>query len=303
MSQRPVSQMLLDDYHIAMRPGRQGECPFCHGSHFSIRGDDSIGKCFSPACGRFLTPRHVHGHYTPGMSRVLDAIYQDWHRELLSLDNGQRNAYSYVKDARGIHPTVIADAMLGAVPRGYDIAPHFQDLLDKAQQDVAAAKGPNAKPGRPTKKETEAQERLDALEGHKAKLTTLAGYDGWLAFFYTDASHRPVAVRLRNPYSEPKEILSFKPGGAGLFGRELFTPYASADAHEMNERLIVTEGEFNALQLQSLAVRLGQSHGKPHVYFNACAVGGVLTADIQTIRRVSTKPIVVYDHDEHHAGF
>jgi hypothetical protein len=299
---RTVSQMLLDDYHIAIRPGRQGECPFCHGSHFSIRGDDTIGKCFSPACGRFLTPRHDHGDYAPGIAQVLQTVYQDWHQELLRLDNGQRNAYSYVRDKRHIHPTVIHEAMLGAVPRGYAIAPHFKDLLDKAQQDVAAAKGPHAKPGRPTKKEAQAQERLDTLEEHQAKLTTLAGYEGWLAFFYTDASHRPVAVKIRDPYSNPKMIKSFTPGFAGLFGRELFTPYISADAQEMNERLIVTEGEFNALQLQTLAVRLGALHGKPHVYFNACAVGGVDTADIKTIQRVSATPTVVYDNDEHHVG-
>ena len=39
MTTRTVSQILLEDYSISIRPGAKGECPQCHNSHFSLKGD------------------------------------------------------------------------------------------------------------------------------------------------------------------------------------------------------------------------------------------------------------------------
>ena len=136
---------------------------------------------------------------------------------------------------------------------------HFQPVLADAQAAVAALQG--AKRGRPTRQLQQAEKRLQDLKDAQDKLyACLAHRAGWLMFFYTDAAHRCIALRLRQPYS--KQFVSFKPGIAGVFGRELFTPYLSPQKQALNDFLIVTEGEFNALQLQSLMLRYEEATGQ-----------------------------------------
>jgi putative DNA primase/helicase len=296
-----VSQRLLEEFSLSLRPGAKGECPFCHQQAFSVKADDTLGKCFHPACGRFLTARDDDSAYRVSLTRVLDAVYQVCHQELLTLAARHRNAYTYLREERGIHPQVIAEAMLGAVPSGgCDLAAYFQPVIADAQDAVATLQG--AKRGRPPRQLQQAEKRLEDLKAAQDKLhACLVHRAGWLMFFYTDAAHRCIALRLRQPYS--KQFVSFKPGIAGVFGRELFTPYTSPQKQALNDFLIVTEGEFNALQLQSLTLRYEEATGQPQGYLNACAVGGVLVADTSTIQRVSQHPVIVYDYDAHGAGF
>ena len=217
-----ISQVLLEDFSIHIRPGSKGECPQCHNTYFSLKRDDSLGKCFHPPCGHFLTPRARQWAVSLWADRVLDSVYQDCHQELLQLATGQQNAYTYLCEERGIHPQVIADAMLGAIPSSYDVTQHFQPVLAEAQAALAVLK--SQKRGRPTKQLEQAERRLEALQEAQQKLIAcLAHRAGWLVFFYTDAAHRLVALRLRQPYS--RTFVSFKPDRAGVFGRELFTPY------------------------------------------------------------------------------
>jgi hypothetical protein len=91
---------------------------------------------------------------------------------------------------------------------------------------------------------------------------------------------------------------------AGLFGHELFTPYVSATYQPSNDFLIVTEGEFNVLQLQSLTVRFDeQATGESLGYLNAVAVGSVMSVDVGTLERSAPHPVIIYDHDANEAGF
>ena len=300
MTTRTVSQILLEDFSITIRPGAKGECPQCHSHHFSVKGDDRLGKCFSPPCGHFLTTGRDHAQDRAGLARVLESLYHECHQELLQLPTGQRNAYTYLRDERGIHPQVIADAMLGAVPSGYDVVPHFQPVIDEAQIALAALQ--SQKRGRPTKQLEQAAKRLHDLREAQQKLVDcLVHKAGWLIFFYTDAAHRLVAVRLREAYTS--HYASFKPGRAGLFGRELFSPYVSPAHQPLNDFLLVVEGEFNALQLQSLTVRYEETTGQTLGYVHACAVGGVLGADGETLTRVAPQPVICYDNDTNQAGF
>ncbi|MBU2626254.1 MAG: ATP-binding protein, partial [candidate division Zixibacteria bacterium] len=89
----------------------------------------------------------------------------------------------------------------------------------------------------------------------------------------------------------------------GLFGHGLFHPNQSHESLAKDLPLLVTEGEFNQLQLQSLCVRINEASGQEPDYVNACAVGGVDNADYETIARVSKKPVFCYDNDENQAGF
>jgi P4 family phage/plasmid primase-like protien len=300
MTTRTVSQILLEDHSISIRPGAKGECPSCHLKYFSLKGDDSIGKCFHPPCGYFLTIGQDNGQYRHSVPRVLTAVYQDFHQELLYFASGQQNAYTYLRDERGIHPQVIADAMLGAVPSGYNVTPHFQPVLDEAKDALAKLQG--KKRGRPTQQLEQVEKRLQDLQEAQQKLIDcLAHKAGWLVFFYTDAGHRPVALRLRQSYS--RKFVSFKLGIAGVFGRELFTPYVNPAHQALNDFLLVVEGEFNALQLQSLTIRYEEATGQTLGYVNTCAVGGVSVADAGTIERITPHPVIVYDNDTNQAGF
>jgi putative DNA primase/helicase len=231
---------------------------------------------------------------------VLAAVYLDFHSELLGLATGASNAYTYLRDDRGIHPQVIAEAMLGAVPSSYDVVPHFQPVIQDAHDAVTALQG---KKGRRVARQLErAEQQLQDLQDAQQKLVAcLAHHAGWLVFFYTDAAHQCVALRLREPYT--KKFVSFKPGIAGVFGRELFTPFVSAANQALNEYLLVVEGEFNLLQLQSLTVRYEHATGQQLGYINACAVGSVSTADVMTIQRVASHPVICYDNDTNGAGF
>ena len=150
-----VSQLLHDVHDIAIRPGGRGECPFCHHTTFSVKDDDSLGKCFHPACSRFWTLGRENGQYRYSLARVLEGIYQDCHQELLRLASEQQNAYTYLRDERGIHPQVIADAMLGAVPSGFDIGSHFQPVITEVETTLATLE--SQKRGRPTRQLAQAE--------------------------------------------------------------------------------------------------------------------------------------------------
>src|SRR5438876_8684621 len=115
---RTVSQILLEDHQINLHVGAKGECPFCHSTTFSIKPGDTFAKCFHPSCGRVLTLRQS-SQFRHGLTQVLEKVAAECHQELLRLaplGANQRNAYSYLHDERSVHPRVIEEAMLGAVP-------------------------------------------------------------------------------------------------------------------------------------------------------------------------------------------
>src|SRR5262249_33647181 len=81
-----VSVILAEKYGITAAPGAKVACPFCHQRTFSIKPDDSLGKCFHPTCGRFLAPSSSNGQYAQSLASVLQGITDDFHQELLGLD-------------------------------------------------------------------------------------------------------------------------------------------------------------------------------------------------------------------------
>jgi hypothetical protein len=119
--------------------------------------------------------------------------------------------------------------------------------LRRAMQEEASRQA--GQKGRPKKPHAPAPEdRLAFLLEAQEKLTEcLKGRAGWLAFSYTDATHHIVAIRFRQPYS--KHFVYFKPYKhvAGLFGHGLFTTGGADDLPELQDRLMVMEGEFNQL--------------------------------------------------------
>jgi hypothetical protein len=303
-----VSRILLDRFGIAAHPGAKVECPFCHHETFSLKRDDRLGKCFHPSCGRFLTPNGTDQSPQRSFARVLEQFFHDSHAGLLALKTGrQRNAYTYLVAERGIHPRVVADSMLGAVPtRKYDLDAVFKPAIDEAQraiqEEASRRAGQKVRPKRPYVSTPEDWLGF-LLEAQEKLKECLKGRAGWLAFFYTDAAHHIVAIRFRQPYA--KHFVFFKPYKhvAGLFGHGLFTIGGADDLPELQDQLMVTEGEFNQLQLASLVVRHAEAGGKEPQYPLVCAIGGVGNADYMTIRKVDRSPLVCYDHDASNAGF
>lgn len=277
-AQKSVSALLAERYGLVCQPGKKTTCPFCNKTTLSVKLDDTLAKCFHPSCGRFIT---AHGNGTGpdrSIQRVLESIYQDWHEALLAEERS--STYRYLVDERKTHPQVVAESMLGAVPPDYDLYSMFSPLFDEESEDNADHKKPSAR---------EAYNKLQRC---------ISGASGWLCFFYTDAHHNIVAIRFRKPFS--KKTRYFKPfKNSGLFGREIFSTKRNND---ITLDLMVTEGEFNQLQLQSLAVRHSESTGKDASYVNACAVGGVNNADIECLKAVSKEPTICYDNDKGKAG-
>lgn len=294
---RGVAEILSEQYGIEARGGRKCECPFCRRQTFSIKKGDQLGKCFHPGCGKFITAFEGGQTAERSLDAVLKTVYQDFKRALLAMkDRKDKNAYSYLRQERGIEAPVIEDSMLGAVADGYEIEELFAALRKEIKEEIDKAEDGKRKPGRPKKQAGySAEERLKFVEETREKLRTcLKGRGGWLCFFYTDARHRIASVRLRKPYT--KEMAYFKPFSyGGVFGQGLFTPFRDEEYGHFNERFLVTEGEINLLQLESLAVRIA---GGQRSYVFAGAVGGVTNADYETIKRISRHPIICYDHDE-----
>lgn len=298
-----VSSILAERHGISVAPGKKGTCPFCEKQTLGVKTDDTVAKCFHPQCGKFLTTGAAGGHVHDGMAEVLQEVFSEFHSRLLALPTeGARNAYTYLLDARQIHPGVVRDSMLGAVPEDYDeVDSSFQPLVDGIKSDVAMERG---KPGGARKEIERLEEELVLVEDAREKfIRCIAGCHGWLGFFYTDAHHRIVAVRFRRPYS--KDIRYFKPYAhvAGVFGHGLFQPHHEPGMKHLNDLLIVVEGEFNQLQLQSLCARRHEALSKPVTYAYSAAVGGVHNADLATVAKVARSPVVCYDHDMDGAGF
>ncbi len=299
-SQNSVSKILSEQHGITNVPGQKVECPFCHHKTFSIKRDDSLGKCFHPGCERFITP---YVQKNNKFYKVFENLFYDWHSTLLELENGWgNNAYTYLVKERKIHPQVVVDSMLGAVPPSYDVEAKFAPLIDEMKAEIETEKHTSKSKGRPKKSEVVTSNEIDIVEVRDKLIKCINGHTGWLCFFYTDEFHHIVSIRFREPYS--KHIVYFKPFlKAGLFGHGLFTPYESEVLKELNERLIVTEGEFNQLQLQSLCIRTAESKDTNASYVFACSVGGVHNTDYNTIQAISKHPVFCYDNDESGAGF
>lgn len=285
---KSITATLLAEHGIDVAPGRKTDCPYCGHSTLQVRRDDTLAKCFHPTCGRYM---HVssknHGHADP-LHSFMAELFNNFHAALLAGRDKARGAYDYCLRERGIHPQVIADSMIGEVPANYDLDAALDPLIAKA---VVAG-------------EEDSQSELKQLREIPEKLRYLQNIAGWLAFFYADENHRLVAMRFRKPYA--KQFLLFKATDSmGVFNRELFSPSADAEDRELNERMLVVEGEFNQLQLQSLYARKSEANGRPpqYGYLSACAVGGVANVDVKTLIGTGSKLVVCYDNDSSGAGF
>jgi hypothetical protein len=310
-----VSAHVEQQFGIEINPGGKGKCPFCGKNTFGIRRDDSLGKCFHPACERAITEGGCASGYGNSLGQILDRLKDQCHEYLLSRANRRcKDAYQYLVDKRQIHPDVLRDSDVGAVPPGYDVEAIFKDALaalEERQQAVrekieqSRARRLEAKEARKnaqkagrqrsqpqaksrTKREKAWEKELSALKEQQKDMEErreelkehLAPVAGWVAFFHTDASHRVVSICFRAPYS--KRFKSYSPfkdedGNTvtGVFGHGLFRLYTKPSTHPCNTLLLVG-GQFDQLQIQSLMVRTAgeTEESGPSSYANWVAATG-----------------------------
>jgi hypothetical protein len=277
----------------------------------SIKADDTLAKCFHDKCLRYITVHQSNPSYQRSLHSALENIYRDFHQHFLSLaDREGPNVYLYCLQKRQIHTQVLHDAPLGCVPPGYDVTPAFEPALKQITETLNETLADMRKGGRPSKvqqQHTESLQRsLEFIQSKKQDLVDkIKKRENWLTFHYADSTHRFTAIRLRNPFEAEKNFafVSYNPFRSfGLFGHQMFP---TGNTVMPIEKLIVTEGEFNSLQLQSLLVKYGRDIGQEYSYLYAASVGGVNQADYDAIRRVCADPILLYDNDsdKDNAGF
>ncbi len=319
----------LDQTHgIKLRLGDKGECPLCRRDTFSISKDGTIGKCFHPSCGKYITEASLARGYDGTIHQILATIQADCHRYLCEQGRGTAGAWDawrFLVEKRNALPSVIHDMTdMGAVSPNYDMAAVFapavaaiDKTLAELQEKVAAAekchseanekklkeaKAVDSKARKPAASKPTAEEQQWAAQVAKlsesrswlldqqAALTERCSITGgWLAFFHTDAAHRVKSIRFRKAFD--KAFAQYKPWKeSGVFGHGLFRPYVS-EANATKNRLVIVEGELNVLALHSLAVRTSAAGEGGDKYANWIgAVGSSNTLCMQTIAALLKVP-------------
>jgi hypothetical protein len=228
-----VSQHLEERYGIKVAPGHKGLCPCCGKKTFSVRKDDTVGKCFHPACGEAITEASLGADYAGSLNQVLDRIKHDFHAELIAQDEREsgRRAWSYLIDERRLEPTVVRDlSELGAVPEHYDPKQVFQTAIDaigdrlaglreklsdsirrrveemaKRNEQFKKARKSRQSAAAKTEHEVQWEKDISRLEASRARMIeqrdqlchVLGNARGWIVFFHTDQHHRVRSIRLR----------------------------------------------------------------------------------------------------------
>ena len=151
-----VCARLEEEYGVRAAPGTKVECPFCNHQTFAIRKDDTVGKCFHASCGRYLTPGSANAGAGPDLGDAIDAVGEALRRELRRLSSDSQsgvNAYKYCL-SRGLHPRVLEDSMLGAVPAKPTavVEEAFKPAQESADARLAASKEKQKQKGRPPKR-------------------------------------------------------------------------------------------------------------------------------------------------------
>jgi hypothetical protein len=170
---------------------------------------------------------------------------------------------------RGIHPQVIGSAPIGMVPEGYDPEP----IIGKVRKQVADSYTAPIKPikGRtyPTKEEI-----LGNLEQEFATPLRYICKDraGWMVFFYQDAAENYVSANFRKltPDEDGHKVVRM---WLPLKRRGVFHPFVGGYTYD--DRVLVTEGEFNQLQYLSAYARVHGDGWRDEAY--CCVTVGAAT--------------------------
>lgn len=293
-----ISTIIHQKYGIEIKPGKKGECFSCHKNTFSIKTDNSFGKCFHPTCGIRVTGKENEFNV---VNKFMDKFYEKSHGLLITT---KCDAYKYLQQ-RGIHPKVIFDAAIGIFEMDEDLEKYSQVLLTELineKNDLLQLTYTGKKAQLEINSKIYETEKV--IEEYKQLIikimNLLKSYKNSLCFFYTNETYGYTMLRLRKPFT--KEIAVIKIGEkVGVFGLSIFGLDEKMTSYKDEETpLIVMEGEFNNLSLQSLVVKKAEQEGQyPEEvgYLNCISIGSSSSPDFETINKLSKMPTFIYDND------
>ncbi len=274
-----IKAYLSQHHGLSVSKGGKYPCPFCHHATLSVKGDE-LAKCFHPSCGKFISQKTVEDAndlYQELFWEIAHAAHQALMTQGESPSSFNSTAWQYLTQERGVHSQVIEDTpVLGVVPAEFPL----ENRLAFIEEDLNTRRWKNndLKEMALAKFET-VSERLKNLFSSQA---------GSLLFTYTDAHCQIRSFKTRGPFTKVIRTYSIFEQGFGMFNPTQFQPEASS----VCEGVILAEGEFNALSLQSLLVRQGQSYAK------ALALGGVNTVDLNSLKQYKERWFLFADHDD-----
>ena len=292
-----VTEVLRLRYGIEGAPGTKVRCPECQHDTLQIKADNTIGKCFHPQCGLRVLPRSGQGGPQAIVSQPLREILRSCHAALVSSATHQgKTAYRYITSDRYIDKRVIERTeLLGVVPG--DSKSLFANILPAVKHELTqyiTTEKQKKRASRQLERANEVWRSIGALR------TLMERHPGWICFFHTDECGVVCSVALRRPYSKDFISWTFRPGKRGVFWVSVSPEQRGEILDPRLRKLIVVEGQFNALQLQSMWLKqkiTPSAHLLP-----VCAVGGVSGADVETVRRIDSCPFICFDHDASGAG-
>lgn len=276
MAKFSVKAYLEDHHGMTVKGAGKLPCPICSRRTFGVNKADSLGKCFHPQCGYFINARSVTSDTEP-FQQLLWEFVGECHKALLAQAEAtvtvQGNAWRYLTEDRKVESQVIVESpVLGVVPSSFG----FDKAVTLYRQQIQLMSD-----------DRQRADRLKTFDGYAQQLREVAQkYQGWLVFAFTDVTHRILSLKLRKPYT--KTFCQFKPfNQAGVFNLQLF----ETDETAPWPYLLLVEGEFNLLSLQSLLIRNRKS------YCKALALGSATSVDWVTLGHFREHWVLFQDSD------
>jgi hypothetical protein len=296
------AQWLLNMEMAGLDPhkGSDQQCPKCS-KPMVVTPGKLIAKCFrcGYAVGYF---RRSESHRQSWAAAAMQVLHDDWKVELET----SIEAIKWLKDERGVHPTIIRLLPFGAVPLNYDptraISAAWKtfrtDVEVRKKEDSLAAlavQGKRKKQREPPNYDEEGKQ----IEAFEAKLRRCCEFaKGWVAIFYRNAHPEEefVFVNFRNPLNRENNYCLKPVMGAweesdenvkGIFG-PVWNSGRYPAPFERSKGMLVLEGEFNLARLLSCQVELWeQQKMQGHCsLIDACSVGSATSCDVNTVFRL-----------------
>jgi len=283
-------------------------CPSCGHHTFCLKSRDTLAKCFHPSCGFSAIAGFCQrtGFYRDFYD-LLDKFFEICHQELL-LQKEQKidNAYKYLLH-RGIHPEVIAQSDLGTFEyskHGEIMRNGFDSIISKAEDRLntlresteieTALKKITRKQKKERDKEIESIEtETEFMKQVKENFFKVfhGGNSGDLVFFYRGKDGNIKSAKTRKPFGDSKTCRQFKPFKTvnGFFNHTLFSP---DNRKETDNKIILFEGDFNTLQIQSLAKKNGLS------FVHSASWGGASNLNPDELKKTGWEIIICHDNDD-----
>lgn len=273
---KSITEHIENQFKITMFPGKGNEtCIFCGKKTMAVTSDDACAQCFHPDCGKHLTLKQLYMENDPYQS-MIQKIFEPCKTELeRALSSSEYNKpLNYLVNTRKIHQNVLKRSMIGLIPKDYE--PYVYKLALATEQNIQS----ELDGLKDDQDKSFLNNMLKLAKEFKSKTEIFNIIHNHVVFAYTDNKDYITQLKTRmpeqnliNPKQKNIKTIKFYKSKTGVFKSFL-------SQKPTNDNIVIVEGEFNALQLQSLAAYNNED------YFNAVAIGGVTTADYKVLKEI-----------------